>query len=69
VLVAGGGDLFLVALPGKQVRRLTATAAAEELAAFSPDGRGSLSFAATTSSPSSRDRQRQRLTETGHRTV
>lgn len=39
VLLSGGGDLFLVSLPGRRVRRLTATAAEEGLAAFSPDGR------------------------------
>jgi len=39
LLLSGGGDLFIVALPGKQVRRLTATPAKEELAEFSPDGR------------------------------
>ena len=39
LLLSGGGDLFLVSLPGKQVRRLTATAGEEELPAFSSDGR------------------------------
>ncbi|MBZ5589915.1 MAG: DPP IV N-terminal domain-containing protein [Acidobacteriia bacterium] len=39
LLLAGGGDLFLVTIPGNQVRRLTATASEEELAEFSPDGR------------------------------
>ncbi|HVN75009.1 MAG TPA: alpha/beta fold hydrolase [Thermoanaerobaculaceae bacterium] len=39
VLLAGGGDLFLVAVPGGHVRRLTATPSDEEVAEFSPDGR------------------------------
>jgi dipeptidyl-peptidase-4 len=39
VLLSGGGDLFLVSLPDKRIRRLTATAAKEELGEFSPDGR------------------------------
>jgi dipeptidyl-peptidase-4 len=39
VLLSGGGDLFVVSLPSKEVRRLTATPAEEELAEFSPDGR------------------------------
>lgn len=39
VLLSGDGELFVVSLPGKQVRRLTATPAKEELAEFSPDGR------------------------------
>jgi dipeptidyl-peptidase-4 len=39
VLLSGGGDLFLVSLPDKHIRRLTATAAQEELGEFSPDGR------------------------------
>jgi dipeptidyl-peptidase-4 len=39
VLLAGGGDLFLAALAGKQVRRLTATPGEEELAEYSPDGK------------------------------
>ena len=39
VLLSGGGELFLVVLPEKQVHRLTATAGEEEMAAFSPDGR------------------------------
>jgi dipeptidyl-peptidase-4 len=39
VLLSGSGDLFLVVLPSRQVRRLTATAPEEEAAAFSPDGR------------------------------
>lgn len=39
VLLSGSGDLFIVSLPGKQVRRLTATPAEEELAEFSPDAR------------------------------
>jgi dipeptidyl-peptidase-4 len=39
LLLSGGGDLFLVELPGKQVRRLTGTVAKEELTEFSPDGR------------------------------
>ena len=39
VLASGGGDLFLIELPGKQVRRLTASAGEEEVAEFSPDGR------------------------------
>ncbi len=38
-LLGGGGDLFVLTLPGKQVRRLTATAGEEEVAEFSPDGR------------------------------
>ena len=39
VLLAGGGDLFLVRLADRQVRRLTATPANEDLAEFSPDAR------------------------------
>ncbi len=38
-LLVGGGDLFLVKLADRRVRRLTATPAAEELGEFSPDGR------------------------------
>lgn len=39
LLLSGGGELFVVSMPGKQVRRLTATPAEEEVAEFSPDGR------------------------------
>ena len=39
LLLAGGGDLFVVTVPGNQVRRLTATPSEEELAEFSPNGR------------------------------
>lgn len=39
VLLCGDGDLFFLAVPGGQVRRLTATAALEEEPQFSPDGR------------------------------
>ena len=39
LLLSGGGDLFLVTVPGSRVRRLTATPSEEELAEFSPDGR------------------------------
>jgi dipeptidyl-peptidase 4 len=39
LLLQGGGELFLLERVSKRVRRLTSTAAEEELATFSPDGR------------------------------
>jgi dipeptidyl-peptidase-4 len=39
LLLAGGGDLFLLDRASRKARRLTATPADEELARFSPDGR------------------------------
>jgi dipeptidyl-peptidase-4 len=39
LLLQGGGELFLLERASKRVRRLTSTAAEEELATFSPDGR------------------------------
>ncbi len=38
LLLDGGADLFLVERAGKRVRRLTTSAAKEEVPAFSPDG-------------------------------
>jgi len=38
LVLESGGDLFLLALPGHAVRRLTETAAAEKDPKFSPDG-------------------------------
>jgi dipeptidyl-peptidase-4 len=38
LLLESGGDLYLLALPGRAVRRLTDTAAAEKYPKFSPDG-------------------------------